>query len=126
MIGYVTIGTNDLSKAAIFYDQVFAEMGAKRFMEMEQFIAWQASGDEPGVAITKPFDGQPATVGNGTMIALAAESIEQVQAIYNKAIELGAVCEGKPGYRGENSGFYAAYFRDLDGNKINAFYFVEL
>ena len=124
MIGYVTLGTNDLAKAATFYDQVFGQLGGKRFMEMEQFIAWQVSDGAPGVGITKPFDGQRASVGNGTMVALAADSIEQVQAVYNKAIELGAVSEGEPGFRGEPSGFYAGYFRDLDGNKLNAFCFV--
>ena len=66
------------------------------------------------------LDGKPATVGNGMMVALAASSKEQVDAIYKKALELGGTDEGKPGPRGGN--FYAAYFRDLDGNKLNAFF----
>ncbi|NRA82890.1 MAG: VOC family protein [Gammaproteobacteria bacterium] len=123
MIGYVTLGTNDLTKAATFYDQVFAQMGAKRFMEMERFIAWQVSDAAAGVALTEPFDGQKATAGNGVMVALSVDAIEQVNAVYNKAIELGATCEGKPGFRPDLPGFYAGYFRDLDGNKLNAFCF---
>lgn len=121
MIGYVTLGTNNLDKAAAFYDQLFATIGAGRFLETEQFIAWATSPDQPGLAITKPFDAQPATVGNGTMVAIMLDTTQKVDAFYNKAIELGATCEGKPGPRGEMSGFYAGYFRDLDGNKLNAF-----
>jgi len=73
--------------------------------------------------VTKPFDGNPATVGNGNMVAIVLDSNEKVDAFYNKAIELGATDEGKPGPRGEMTGFYAGYFRDLDGNKLNAFHF---
>lgn len=119
MIGYVTLGTNDLPRAAKFYDALLSDIGAKRFMENEQFIAWSASQDQAGVALTQPFDGKPATVGNGTMVALAATSPEQVQAVHAKALSLGATDEGAPGPRGE--GFYAGYFRDPDGNKLNIF-----
>ncbi len=119
MIGYVTLGTNDLPRAAEFYDALLSDIGAKRFMENEQFIAWSASQDQAGVALTRPFDGKPATVGNGTMVALAAASPEQVQAVHAKALSLGATDEGAPGPRGE--GFYAGYFRDPDGNKLNIF-----
>ena len=118
MIGYVTLGTNQFDKAVTFYDQLFATIGAGRFLENEQFVAWTTSPEKPGIAITHPFDGQPATVGNGTMVAITLDSTDKVDAFYKKAIELGATCEGKPGLRGEMSGFYAAYFRDLDGNKI--------
>jgi predicted lactoylglutathione lyase len=69
--------------------------------------------------VTKPFDGNPATVGNGVMVALRMDSNEKVDALYRKAIELGAKDEGAPGPRGD--GFYAGYFRDPDGNKLNAF-----
>jgi len=120
MIGYVTIGTNDLERGAKFYDELLAEIGAKRFMEEERFIAWSVAPGEPGLAITKPFDGNTATVGNGIMVALAVETPQQVDALYAKAIELGATDEGPSGPRGE-SGFYAGYFRDLDGNKLNFF-----
>lgn len=119
MIGYVTIGTNDLARAAAFYDALLAGVGAKRMMESEQFIAWTA-GDGCGLGVTKPFDGQPATVGNGVMVAIEAKDRAGVDALYAKARELGGTCEGPPGLRGGN--FYAGYFRDLDGNKLNAFY----
>ncbi|MCW8866247.1 MAG: VOC family protein [Colwellia sp.] len=122
MIGYVTLGTNNLEKAVAFYDALFGTIGAGRFLETEQFVAWAPSMDQPGVSVTKPFDGKPATVGNGTMVAIMLDSTDKVDAFYQKAIELGASCEGKPGPRGEMAGFYAGYFRDLDGNKLNAFH----
>ena len=122
MIGYVTVGTNDLERAVAFYDALFAELGAKRFMEHEgTFVAWAASEDQAGLSVTKPFDGNPATVGNGCMTALAVDSREAVDRVYAKAIELGAACEGPAGPR--EGGFYAGYFRDLDGNKLNVFHF---
>ena len=123
MIGYVTLGTNDIDKSAEFYDQLLGSIGAGRFIETDQFIAWSTAPDQSGISITKPFDGQPATVGNGVMVAIILDSTEKVDAFYHKAIELGATCEGAPGPRGELSGFYAGYFRDLDGNKLNAFHF---
>jgi len=120
MIGYVTLGTNDLPRAAKFYDAIAEHFGVGRMMEFDTFIAWGAMGGAPGVAATKPFDGKAATPGNGTMVALQVESPEKVQAIYNTAIAQGGSDEGGPGPRGED-GFYAAYFRDPDGNKLNAF-----
>ncbi|WP_269630942.1 VOC family protein [Pelomonas sp. BJYL3] len=119
MIGYTTLGTNDLPRAAAFYDELFAVIGAKRLMEFERGYAWGVSMDKPGFGVLRPFDGQPASVGNGVMVALAVDSQEKVQALYAKALALGATDEGAPGERG--GGFYAAYFRDLDGNKLNAF-----
>jgi catechol 2,3-dioxygenase-like lactoylglutathione lyase family enzyme len=120
MIGYVTVGTNDLKRAAAFYDALLAEVGAKRMMETEQFIAWSVRPGAPGLGVTKPFDKKAATVGNGVMVALEASNAAQVDALYRKALELGGKDEGPPGPRGE--GFYAGYFRDLDGNKLNFFY----
>jgi predicted lactoylglutathione lyase len=120
MIGYTTLGTNDLARAGKFYDALLAELGAKRAMEMDTFIAWAAPPNPAMVAVIKPFDKKPATVGNGVMVALAASSKEQVNAIHKKALELGGKDEGAPGPRGP--GFYAGYFRDLDGNKLNAFF----
>ena len=121
MIGYITVGTNNLAEHAKFYDALFELVGAKRTMEIENyFIAWGNSPTAPMFSLAKPFDGNAATAGNGTMIALAAKNPEQVDALYNKAIALGASDEGAPGPRGDD-GFYAGYFRDLDGNKINAF-----
>jgi predicted lactoylglutathione lyase len=122
MIGYVTLGTNNLEKSVSFYDQLFETIGAGRFIETEQFVAWSAGADQPGVSVTVPFDGKAATVGNGTMVAIMLDSNDKVDAFYQKAIALGASCEGKPGLRGEMTGFYAGYFRDLDGNKLNAFH----
>ena len=119
MIGYVTLGTNDLSRAAKFYDALLAEIGAKRFMESDTFIAWGVAPGQPGLGLTKPFNGQPATVGNGVMVALVMQSPEQVDRIYRKALELGGTDEGPAGPRGD--GFYAGYFRDLDGNKLSVF-----
>jgi predicted lactoylglutathione lyase len=120
MIGYVMLGTNDIERAARFYDPLLGEIGAKRFMETETFIAWATSPRAPVLSVTKPFDGNPATVGNGTMVALAMDSKDKVDAFHSKAIELGAKDEGAPGPRGDN--FYAGYFRDPDGNKLNAFF----
>lgn len=125
MIGYVTLGTNDLARAASFYDAIAKEMGVGRMMDFDTFIAWGAWGGGPGIAATKPFDGRAATVGNGTMVAIEAGSRDQVHRLYDIALAHGGSDEGEPGPRGEpdENGmvFYAAYFRDPDGNKLNAF-----
>lgn len=120
MIGYVTLGTNDLDRAAGFYDALLDVIGAKRMMDEDGFVAWATTPGAPSIAATKPFDGQDATAGNGTMVALAVDSAEMADKLHAKALELGAVDEGAPAPRGED-GFYAGYFRDLDGNKLNAF-----
>ena len=119
MIGYVTVGTNDLPRAAKFYDAIAAELETPRMMEFDGFIAWGKPDGAAGIAATKPFDGETASVGNGVMVALEAKDKEQVQRIYDIALANGGTDEGPPGPRGE--GFYAAYFRDPDGNKLNAF-----
>jgi catechol 2,3-dioxygenase-like lactoylglutathione lyase family enzyme len=120
MIGYVTLGTNDLERAAAFYDRLLELIGARRFMEAETFIAWAVAPDKPALSVTRPYDGNAATVGNGVMVALLVQKPEQVDALHARAMELGGADEGAPGPRGD-SGFYACYFRDLDGNKLNAF-----
>ena len=122
MIGYVTLGTNDFDRAAAFYDALFSEVGIGRMMEGETFAAWGTDMSAPALSVMKPFDGNAATVGNGTMVALVLDSKDKVDSMYNKAIELGAQDEGPAGPRGE-SGFYAGYFRDLDGNKLVFFCF---
>lgn len=119
MIGYVTLGTNDMQRSAKFYDELLAAMGGKRFMQNETFIAWAVDPDQCALAITQPFDGNVATAGNGMMVALAAKSPEQVDKLYAKALALGGSDEGAAGFRGDK--FYAGYFRDLDGNKLNFF-----
>ncbi|MBB35748.1 MAG: glyoxalase [Hirschia sp.] len=119
MIGYVTLGTHNLAENAKFYDAIAAEMGVGRMMDEDTFIAWGKPGGAAGVALTEPFDKQPATVGNGVMVALEAKDRTQVDRIYRIAMTNGGSDEGAPGERGP--GFYAAYFRDPDGNKLNAF-----
>ena len=119
MIGYVTLGTNDLPRSAAFYDALLAEMSAKRLWSSDTGIGWGVSMDKPALTVMKPYDGQPATRGNGTMVALVVRRPEQVDALYKKALELGATDEGPAGPRG--GGFYCGYFRDPEGNKINVF-----
>tara|TARA_R110002096_G_C14645208_1_gene725922 strand:+ start:4297 stop:4656 length:360 start_codon:yes stop_codon:yes gene_type:complete len=114
------MGTNDLDRAAAYYDALLGEMGAQRFLVEEgTFVSWVVEPGQPGVSVTRPFNGEPATVGNGVMVALMVDSKEKVDALHAKALELGGTDEGAPGPRGE--GFYAGYFRDLDGNKLNFF-----
>jgi catechol 2,3-dioxygenase-like lactoylglutathione lyase family enzyme len=120
MVGYVTLGTNDHPRALRFYDELLGLLGAKRLMDFGPFVLWGTSMQAAGLAITTPYDKKAASVGNGVMVALRAESKAQVDAIYKKAIELGGSDEGPPGPRGD--GFYAGYFRDPDGNKLNAFF----
>ena len=119
MIGYVTVGTNDLARAARFYDTIAEELGTSRMMEDDGYIAWGTSGGGAGVCAIKPYDGNPATVGNGMMVALEARDEAQVDRLHALALANGGSDEGAPGVRG--GGFYAAYFRDPDGNKLNAF-----
>ncbi len=119
MIGYATLGTNDLPRAAAFYDALLAEIGARRLMDFGRGIAWGVSMERPSLGIMKPYDGQPATVGNGVMVALVVDAPEKVDRLHRKALELGGRDEGAAGPRG--GGFYAGYFRDPDGNKLNVF-----
>jgi predicted lactoylglutathione lyase len=119
MIGYATLGTNDLDAAVSFYDELLSSIGATRIFDQDNFIAWSTGPAKPALAISRPYDGEQATVGNGVMIAIALDAPEMVDAFHAKAMELGGSDEGAPGPRGEI--FYAAYFRDLDGNKLNAF-----
>ena len=121
MIAYSLVGTNDLKRAIAFFEALFAEFNAKPVWDGETGKAWSAGENSPGVGVIKPFNGNPATVGNGGMIALAASSKEQVDRLHAKALSLGGTDEGAPGQRGD--GFYACYFRDLDGNKFAAVFF---
>jgi catechol 2,3-dioxygenase-like lactoylglutathione lyase family enzyme len=123
MIGYITVGTNNIERAAEYYDVLFATLGAARAFDTDTFIAWTTGPTAPAFAVAKPFDGNPATVGNGVMVAIAMDTKEKVDAFYAKALELGGTDEGPPGMRLDN--FYAGYFRDPEGNKLNAFCFVR-
>jgi catechol 2,3-dioxygenase-like lactoylglutathione lyase family enzyme len=121
MISYTTVGTNDLDRARTFYDALFSAIGVKRLADWgDAGSGWGKSFAEPVFGVMKPFNKAPATVGNGVMISIGCKSEAEVNALHAKAIALGGADEGAPGLRGE--GFYAAYFRDLDGNKLNGFY----
>jgi len=119
MIGYITLGTNDLSRAAALCDALLAEIGAKRIMDLGTGLVWGVSMDKSSMGVMQPHDKQPATVGNGVMVALVVNSRELVDRLYAKALALGGTDEGPAGPRGE--GFYAGCFRNLDGNKLNVF-----
>jgi len=125
MIGYVTLGTNDLDQARAYYDALLGELGAKRLMELEEngFTLYGVDMTTPSIALTRPYNGQPAQPGNGNMIALQMRERAQVDALHAKALELGGSDEGAPGLRGDEGpmAFYAAYFRDPEGNKLCAF-----
>jgi hypothetical protein len=119
MLGYITVGTNDLPTSAAFYDALFAVIGGKRVMDEDNFVTWNSDPPGAAFAVTKPFDGSAATVGNGVMAAIVVASEEDVQRVHAKAMELGGTDEGAPGARSET--FYAGYFRDLEGNKLSVF-----
>ena len=125
MIGYVTVGTNDLDKAREFYAALIGALGGSELMRMEDsgFTMYGTAWDAPGIAVTRPYDGNPAEAGNGHMTALVVDSRAKVDMLHAKALELGGTCEGEPGLRGAegDQAFYGAYFRDLDGNKLCAF-----
>jgi len=124
MIGYALLGSNDMDRARGFYDALFGTIGVGRLMEFPTgATAWGASWTTPMLGITPPYNGEAATAGNGTMIALVLDERAKVEALHAKAIELGGADEGAPGVRGDEGeqAFYGAYFRDLDGNKLCAF-----
>ena len=117
MIGYVTLGSNNIEALSEFYNELFTIVGATRIYDVEKFKAWSKGENGPFFSIVSPYDGNEATVGNGVMIALLADSPEQVDELHAKALSMGAENEGDPGLR--SGGYYCAYFRDLDGNKLN-------
>ena len=120
MIGYVTIGVNDMEKAKAFYTELLSDLGASLLMDMDR-IAFVGTGmDAPMLSICIPYDENDPQPGNGNMVAFTASSKEQVGELYEKAKSLGATCEGEPGQRIPDM-FYGAYVRDPDGNKL-AFY----
>ena len=119
MIGYVTLGSNDIARAGEFYDALLGELGATRQMDGETFVGWSVTPGTPMLSVIKPFDGAPACVGNGVMVAIAVDSNDQVDSLHAKAMSLGASDEGAPGQRDDT--FYGAYFRDPDGHKLAVF-----
>jgi catechol 2,3-dioxygenase-like lactoylglutathione lyase family enzyme len=127
MLGYITLGSNDMARAKVFYDDLLGLLGAKRMMEFGDdfggFTMWGTSMEQPGIAVTTPHNKETATAGNGNMAALVVQERAQVDALHARALALGGTCEGPPGLRGDEGpqAFYGAYFRDLDGNKLCAF-----
>ncbi|WP_404709902.1 VOC family protein [Sphingomonas sp. MMS24-J13] len=123
MIGYTLVGTNDLERAKTFYDALFKPIGATRMMDFGKSVVWGVGQDKPGFGVTLPYDQQEATPGNGTMIGLVQDRRANVDALYAAAMAQGGMDEGAPGLRGDEGphAFYAAYFRDLDGNKLCAY-----
>ena len=126
MIGYVTLGTDDLERARGYYDALLGTIGAKRILQFSDedggFTMYGTSMGRPAVVITRPYDKQPADPGNGNMVALVMDSCHKVDAFHAKALELGASDEGAPGYRGDPKfGYYFGYFRDPDGHKFAVF-----
>lgn len=127
MLGYITMGTNDLPRARAFYGDLLGTIGAQKVMEFGEdlggFTLYSANMEQPGIAVRTPYNQEPATVGNGNMAAIVLKERSQVDALHAKALELGGSCEGPPGLRGDEGpqAFYGAYFRDPDGNKLCAF-----
>jgi predicted lactoylglutathione lyase len=122
MIGYVTIGVSDMSRAKQFYADLLADLGASVLIDMDRIAFIGKSMEEPMVAVCIPYDEQPNHPGNGNMLAINPGSKENVDKLYHKALELGATCEGEPGQRIPDM-FYGAYIRDPDGNKVAFFQF---
>lgn len=116
MIGYTLLGVKDIAKAEQFYTAVLAELGATLIMGMDRIKLFGTAPGAPMFGVCLPFDEKPASVGNGTMVAVTCDSTAKVDAVYKKARDLGAADEGAPNQRGP--GFYGAYIRDLDGNKV--------
>jgi catechol 2,3-dioxygenase-like lactoylglutathione lyase family enzyme len=116
MIGYVTIGTKDLDRAAIFYEALLGEIGARQLMDMGRIRFFGTGPKAPMLGVCIPWNEEEQSVGNGQMVAIPGGSREGVDRLYAKARELGATDEGAPGER--LPVFYGAYVRDLDGNKL--------
>jgi len=121
MLGYITLGTNDLQRAGAFYDELLAEIGARRVMTDERMLGWGTNPTDTMFSVISPFDENDATVGNGVMVAFDVGSPANVEKVYAKALSMGATDEGHPHDRGSSMGFYGGYFRDLDGNKLVAY-----
>ena len=117
MLAYTTLGVNDFDRAKTFYATLLGVIGADLVMGNERIALYGKDIDSPMLAICIPYDEQPPSAGNGTMVAIRAGSREACDAMYEKAIALGAACDGPPGERMPDV-FYGGYVRDLDGNKL--------
>ncbi len=121
MLLYVTVGTNDISRAGRFYDAVLLPLGYRRQKAAADEIGYAADGDSRcRFWVVEPFDRKPATFGNGVTIALVAPDRAAVDAFHAAALAEGGTNEGAPGLRPFHASFYAAFVRDHDGNKISA------
>lgn len=118
MLGYATIGSNDLEKAKAFYKTILAPLGGAPVMANDRMEIY-GSANGGMLMVCKPYDEGEASPGNGAMVALAAASPDLVDQVHALALENGATCDGPPGQRMPT--FYGAYFRDLDGNKVCIF-----
>ena len=117
MLGYVTLGTNNIDKARAFYGALLGELGMQELFDNARLYFYGSSPAGPFVVVGGPYDEQAASVGNGTMVALNCADNAKIDAMHAKALELGATCDGAPGERVPGV-FYGAYVRDLDGNKL--------
>lgn len=123
MFSYVCLGTADLARGRVFYDAVLAPLGHARIDDYDDTSssAWGLDDPGPHLWLTRPFDDNPASVGNGTMVSFLAETRLAVDAFHAAALAHGGADEGAPGLRPQyGPHFYAAYVRDPDGNKLNA------
>lgn len=114
-MNYFVLGTNNMEAAVKFYDSLFEQTAFKQTFATDRMTFWQGEDEEGAFAVAIPFDEAPANNGNGTMVGLSVESVDEVERLHAKVLELGGRCEGEPGQRGPR---YSAYVRDLDNNKI--------
>lgn len=122
MIAYTVVGTNNLERATKFYDELLGEIGGKQAMNLGGIVLYAGAEGTPFFCVAEPYDGGSASVGNGSMVSFSAKGPEDVDKLYAKAMSLGATDEGAPGKRSRGGlDFYAGYFRDPDGNKLNFF-----
>ena len=117
MLGYTTIGVSDMARAESFYNALLSELGAKQLFGQDRIKFYGTGMDSAMLAICIPYDEKPQNCGNGNMVAIPGGSRAQVDALYAKALQLGASDEGAPGERVPGV-FYGAYVRDPDGNKL--------
>ena len=124
MISHTSLGTNDLPRAERFYDALLPGLGGSKLLRTDRAVFYSFGEGLAKLAISKPFNGEPASNGNGTMVALSADGEEHVKTLHARALALGATCEGEPGPR-QDGLYFGAYFRDLDGNKFAIFHLLR-